>query len=252
MKLINKAIRCLSILPALVFIPLLLFAGNNIKKLPVKVKQPLVLQKDTAGVVIQKFEAKKLRDITRDKDFDYDNQNEPGQSLWAQIRHWLWVHFFSHMFESSDSNKFFYYLFISLGVIFAVFVIFKAIGIDAMQIIRGSAKTISVPYTESLENIHEVDFDAELDKAIASANYRFAVRLLYLSSLKFLNDKSLINWQIEKTNTEYINEIPEGSKRQTFYSLTRQFEYVWYGNFFIDANTFQSIRASFQQFKHLL
>lgn len=252
MKLINKAMRGFFLLLVFVFIPFILFAGNAVKKLPVKVKHPLVLQLDTAGIKIQRFESKKLRDITRSKDFDYDNQNAPGQSLWVQFRHWLWEHLFRNMFNSSESNTFFYYLFIALGVIFAVFVIFKATGISAMQIIRGSAKTISVPYTESLENIHELDFDSELNKAVANANYRFAVRLLYLSSLKYLNDKSLINWQIEKTNTEYINEIPEGDKRQTFYSLTRQFEYVWYGNFHIDVNTFQNIHSSFQQFKHLI
>jgi len=233
-----------------ILLPVSLVAAPTIKKTPVK--HPLTLQTDTSAVNVHQFEAKKIRAYTNDKDFQYDNASVPGESLWTIFWRWVWTHLFRHLFGANGSGTFFYYLFLSFGVIFLIFLLFKIAGINPVQIIRGNAKAINIPYSESLENINIVDFDSEIDKAISKKNYRLAVRLLYLSSLKQLSDIGLINWQIEKTNHTYINEIPDGKKKQVFSLLTRQFEYVWYGDFHIDDSAFQNIRSLFQQFKQTL
>jgi hypothetical protein len=249
MKSINCSARTLIIFVFCFFIPLAAFAGGAIKKAPVK--HPLTLQTDTSVIQAHQFDAKKMRQFRSSSDFHYDKSTLPGQSLWALFWHWVWEHLFKNVFNSSESGSFFYYFFLSLGVVFVAFILFKITGINAIQIIRGNSKAITVPYTESLENIHELDFENEIDNAIANNNYRLAVRLLYLSSLKHLNETGLINWQLEKTNSAYISELPEGEKRKAFSMLTRQFEYVWYGNFHIDGNVFKSVRSSFQQFKQV-
>ncbi|HTD98615.1 MAG TPA: hypothetical protein VK668_04990 [Mucilaginibacter sp.] len=248
MKSINNGIRYVLILTFCFFIPATTIAGTTTKKATV-VKHPLVLQTDTSAVKAHQFDEKKMRGFVNDKELQYDKSNVPGQSIWTLFWRWVWDHLFKNVFNSSESNSFFYYLFLSLGVIFIAFILFRITGINAIQIIRRDSKVVTVPYTESLENIHELDFDSEIDKAIATNNYRLAVRLLYLNSLKHLSDTGLINWQLEKTNTAYIYELPDGKKRQVFSLLTYQFEYVWYGNFYIDANSFQNISSLFQQFK---
>ena len=115
--------------------------------------------------------------------------------------------------------------------------------------IRGGARKVEVPYSESLENIHEINFDEEIEKAVALHNYRLAVRLLYLKCLKQLSDRNLIQWKIDKTNSAYIYELSDPNQRQTFSRLTRQFEFVWYGNFAIDQQAFGNINQMFQDFK---
>jgi hypothetical protein len=116
----------------------------------------------------------------------------------------------------------------------------------------GKSRKTPLAYTESTENIHEINFDEEIEKAIASHNYRLAVRLLYLRSLKQLSDNGLIQWQPEKTNSVYVYELNNPSVRQSFVSLTRQFEYVWYGGFNIDGAAFGNINQLFQNFKKQL
>ena len=116
----------------------------------------------------------------------------------------------------------------------------------------GEGQKASVPYTESLENIHEINFDDEIEKAISLRNYRVAVRLLYLKCLKQLSDKNLIQWQLDKTNAAYLYELTDPVQKQTFGLLTRQFEYVWYGNFHIDSEAFGDINLLFQNFKKQL
>ncbi len=107
-----------------------------------------------------------------------------------------------------------------------------------LNIFRRKSLSANLPYSESLENIHEIDFDAEIEKAVSQHNYRLAVRMLYLKCLKQLSDATLIKWQPEKTNSAYINELNDVVKRTAFKLLTRQFEYVWYGEFAIDGSTF--------------
>jgi len=97
-----------------------------------------------------------------------------------------------------------------------------------------------------------MNFDAEIEKAISRHDFRLAVRLLYLKCLKQLSDKELIRWQIDKTNAAYIYELTDPVQKQTFGLLTRQFEFIWYGDFPIDKDTFSKINALFQNFKNHL
>ena len=62
---------------------------------------------------------------------------------------------------------------------------------------------------------------------ISRQNYREAVRLLYLQTLKQLSDAERIDWQLYKTPTQYINEV----RLPAFRQLTNHFLRVRYGNF---------------------
>jgi hypothetical protein len=64
-----------------------------------------------------------------------------------------------------------------------------------------------------------------------------------------LSDKSLIEWEVNKTNAIYVREFKQNGGNDVFASLTYQFEYVWYGDFRIDKSVFEMIEVSFEQFK---
>ena len=98
------------------------------------------------------------------------------------------------------------------------------------------------------KNIHEIDFDQNIEDAVNGKNYRLAVRLLYLKSLKRLSDSGLIDWQINKTNSVYVNELNHPTKKTEFLKLTHQFEYIWYGEYFLERPGYQHIESSFKEF----
>ena len=136
----------------------------------------------------------------------------------------------------------------ALGVAAIVFLILKLAGVDPFKAIRSKSAS-ALPYSEYTDNIHDINMDDELEKAITVRNYRLAVRLLYLKSLKQLNDAGLIHWEPNKTNTDYSNELQNFEQRLAFNLLTRQFEYIWYGEFSIDADVFGRISDLFKDFK---
>jgi hypothetical protein len=216
---------------------------------PIAKKIPAVIKTDTAHVQTRSFNNQKVQGYLQDKDFRYNKADVQGESLWDRFWHWFWNWLYGKVFSTSESQNLFYYLLVGFGAIFLIFLMLKISGLSAMQIFQGQAKKLDLPYAESLENIHEINFDAEIENAIGQRNYRLAVRLLYLRSLKQLSDAQLIHWQIEKTNTAYLEELTNSEQRQSFGLLTRQFEYVWYGDFFVDGQSFQNINTLFQDFK---
>ncbi|WP_345950551.1 DUF4129 domain-containing protein [Mucilaginibacter sp. PAMB04274] len=239
----------------LLFIPFATVkAGQPVKLVPIaKTKAKAVLRTDSSVVQVRHFDAAQLARLKQKPDFRYDEEAS-GPSLWTRFWRWFW-HLFTMPKFRPETNILFTvlkYFFIALGIAAIAFIILRLVGVDVTGLFKRKPADASVPYEETLENIHEINFDTDIDKAIAQHNYRLAVRLLYLRSLKQLNDAGLINWQIDKTNAAYIEELTNPEQREAFTVLTRQFEFVWYGEFMINNSAFQNISALFGNFKQTL
>ena len=102
------------------------------------------------------------------------------------------------------------------------------------------------------EDIHETDIDGLLQKAIHNKEYRLAIRYYYLSVLKTLSNKKLIDYHIDKTNSEYLFEIKNESIRNEFSYLSYIYSYVWYGDFPIDETNFKLAENKYTSFKNSL
>ena len=215
-------------------------------------KTPAKLQKDSSTVVVKSFDRTSLSKYHNNRDFNYNGPNDDAPSIWDRFWRWFWNKSFGRLNISPLAGVLLQYGFMALGIGALVYFTFRLTGMDAMKLWKGNSNKSKLDYTESLEDIHEINFDAEIEKAISNQNYRLAVRLLYLKCLKQLSDNNLIKWQIEKTNAAYIYELNDPSQRQAFLLLTRQFEYVWYGGFTVDGSAFQHINQLFQNFKKQL
>lgn len=244
---------------------LLLFLGTyHVQAIPVQktatdtVQEKTVsLKIDSSKVEVRKFDEQAIKDYSKQKDFIYDDVPEASTTWWDRFWRWIWW-LLDKIFGGSNSRKsdgsfvkamlfILKWVLIIAVVILLIYVVFKILGLD-LKWLTGKSKSIDVPYEESLENIHEINFDEQLENAISNANYRLAVRLLYLKTLKNLSDKELIFWQPEKTNQAYILEIKNENQQEEFKKLTHKFEYIWYGEFFIDLVHFEAIHESFHHF----
>jgi hypothetical protein len=100
--------------------------------------------------------------------------------------------------------------------------------------------------SEDDESIHENDYDRLIKDAIGKGNFRMATRYYYLSLLKKLTQKELIEYHKDKTNSDYFFEL-EGQKIQPDFSyLSYIYSYVWYGEFPIDSLKFATIEKKYQ------
>ncbi|MFD0794556.1 DUF4129 domain-containing protein [Mucilaginibacter litoreus] len=216
-------------------------------------KKPAILRQDSSLVNVRHFDTTALAQYKKLPEFTYNDSYE-GPSLWTRFWRWFWSLFDFKKLNASRHPTFWTWFFIILkyaiitgGAAALVFLILKLAGLD-VNVFRRKPKA-SLEYSEQAENIHEIDFENDISNAVSTGNYRLAVRLLYLKSLKQLSDNGLINWQINKTNTHYVNELTDPALRDTFKTLTYQFEYIWYGDFNINKDIYNRISNLFNSFK---
>lgn len=226
------------------------FTGFSVALSAAVAPKVVQLKNDSTKVVVRNFDQQKINAYRTQKEFIYDNVAPVNESLWDRFWKWFWS-LFDHVVTNKYSGGVIKYVVIAVFVALIVFAVIKLIGAD-LKIFSRKSKAVEVPYSESLDNIHEINFSEEIDKAIASGNYRLAVRLFYLQSLKVLSEQALINWQPEKTNQTYVSEIADPGKQQQFSLLTTQFEYIWYGEFFVDKESFDRIKGRFDNFNQRL
>jgi len=135
-----------------------------------------------------------------------------------------------------------------LTAIALVYAVTRMLQLDLRSVIAGRSDQHRAPFDAEEVHLERVDVEQRIAAAEARDDFREAVRWHYLCGLQRLAAADLITWQMDKTNHQYLQEVPAGSLRRRFSDLTLQFEYVWYGDQSIDAARYQHIRRSFEHF----
>lgn len=224
-------------------------AQKQVDALP-QAKDSVPVHTDSATLAIRNLEARTLDKYKRDAAFNYQEEIAPA-NWWQQFKQWFYE-WLKKLFANKASATAFKWFFILAGVCALVFLIYKLSGMNLMAIFGKKAGAISKTSIDEAENIHIIHFEKEIKQAVEQGDFRLAVRLLYLQSLKDLTDKRLIDWQPGKTNNSYLQELHTASFRQDFAQLTGQFEYIWYGRFPIAAADFAPLQDQFYAFKQLI
>jgi len=102
------------------------------------------------------------------------------------------------------------------------------------------------------EDIFSIPYEKSIREAIQKNDFRLAVRLYYLQTLMHLSQKELIQFKQDKTNSQYLAQLYNTKFYKDFFSLTRNFEYTWYGQFPLTQNAFVLIQNDFETFKSRL
>lgn len=95
------------------------------------------------------------------------------------------------------------------------------------------------------ENIFALPYKELLDKAYKEGNFRLAVRILYLQTLKMMSERHLINFQPEYTNIHYLMQLSNTDYHKDFSVITRHYEYVWYGKFSLSKEQYDKLSSDF-------
>jgi hypothetical protein len=97
------------------------------------------------------------------------------------------------------------------------------------------------------ENIFEINYQKQLDRAIQKKDFRLATRLMFLQLLKDLSNKNIIRYQQDRTNFDYLMQLHGTKYYEDFFRLTRNYEYAWYGLFDISDSKFDLIKQDFDK-----
>lgn len=142
-------------------------------------------------------------------------------------------------------RSFFKYFFYGMLAVILLYFIIRLLMDDnpAAILSRKNKKLGNVIIEDS--HIEDIDLKSLIDKQIQNGQYREAIRYMYLDVLKSLSVSSLIEWDFQKTNTDYYNELNDPNLKKQFKKISYIYDYIWYGEFPIDKEAFMSAQKEF-------
>jgi len=216
----------------------------------VKEKKMIVFDENSLVEPID-FNKDKIEKFKSDKDFDY-TEAENADNWWSRFKRWiseLLNSLFQWLFGDWQPNGFWSfiinilpYLIIGLIIGFIIWLFYKLN--PGARLLKSQQKP-DVFFTEEEEIIKTKDIKKLIKKALNNQDYRLAVRYYYLLILKKLREAELINYEFDKTNTDYFSEISSEAMRLQFKKATILYDYIWYGSFAVTETDFQKAERTF-------
>jgi len=118
-----------------------------------------------------------------------------------------------------------------------------------------SKESISSPDEESdkeEEDIFHLSYTKLIQNAEKGKDYRSAIRLMFLQTLKLLSDTNTIHYQPDYTNFDYLQQLKPSKYHNEFFDVMRNYEYVWYGKFDISTGQYTAIKNKFLKLQHTI
>ncbi|MDR2679451.1 MAG: DUF4129 domain-containing protein [Tannerella sp.] len=194
------------------------------------------------------YDIEKITRYQADSRFDYNSQLNMPEYSWFEIASKWLNRLLNYIFSGRFEEKYTTPVMIALFLI-ALFSVLFFLYWKRPELFMRTKKTAAQSYETEEENIHKIDFDREISDALMKNNYRLAIRMTYLHTLRILSDGKLIDWQIHKTPTEYLYEIRDRDIKLPFRDLTTHFLQVRYGNYEASPELFETIRLIREKIK---
>ncbi|PIF33458.1 hypothetical protein CLU81_4072 [Flavobacterium sp. 9] len=209
------------------------------------------IQVDSSTIEAKTFN-KNFKKKYTDSDFVYEYKT-PEKNAWDRFKDWL-ASVFRRIFSfenTASSIKFVSILLRIIAVLVIITVIYlivKAlINKEGQWIFGKNAQKKTIYYTDIEKNIHLLDFEKLIKESINSGEKRIAIRYYYLWLLKVMAQNHYIEWDIEKTNSDYLYELQRPVHKEEFTYLSYLYNYIWYGEFQIDEISFNKAENRFKK-----
>ena len=187
------------------------------------------------------------------KDYMYERTVE-SSGWWTRFKQWLndWFKdLFNIKSQGQSSNITDIAIKIAGVIIFllVIYFIFRAVINDEGSWVFGKSSDKNIiPVTDIEANIQSTDFKTLIGLAESENNYRLAIRYYYLWLLKGLTNSEIIEYDVEKTNSDYQNEITSNDIKSKFSYTSYLYNYIWYGEFDVDESQFKKAKNAFINF----
>lgn len=194
----------------------------------------LKAMQDKEQEIAKQEEAKKEQARKKSGNRNIDNTESSGVEKGSSM---------AERFFNSKKTQYFLWSLAGLFVLFVLYKLFFGGGAFQKSTTRSNVKVLD---EEEAKPVKERKFDAAITKAASEKEYRQAVRYLYLQLLQRLSAAGAIEFAVDKTNTEYLRELTGKPYKDEVAELTRYYDYVWYGEFALDAAAYATIENRFR------
>ncbi|SNY99405.1 hypothetical protein [Flagellimonas pacifica] len=188
------------------------------------------------------------------EEFNYDVKTGESQNLLARFIKWLLEGIGNAVGIdiSPETLLILEYLIYGLMGLLVIFILIRVFVNEKFNAIFTKKAKPLVDINLSEQHIESVDLDSLMDTALKNKDYRLAVRYQFLKILKLLSQKEIIEWHFEKTNSDYEKEIGEVKLQTEFRKASYLYEYIWYGEQYIDEMGYTKTASRFAMLNSLI
>lgn len=219
-------------------------------------QEEIITSKDTIKYdtsTVQPIVFDNIENYQNDKAFSY-HEAPPPDNWYTRFKKWLgdlYNSFIKWLLGGQEAKGILGFIVQSLPYLILIAVVGILVWLFMKADMAGSGYISSGKGNVILSNDQEIieneDINALIEEALKQKNYRLAVRYYYLLVLQKLSNKELIDWQFQKTNHDYIYEIKNEMLRKQFVSVTRIYDFIWYGNFDVNEEAFAKAKLEFSK-----
>ncbi|PCJ93282.1 MAG: DUF4129 domain-containing protein [Flavobacteriaceae bacterium] len=230
------------------FLLCILFFSTN---LLVAQKDSIQVRYDTEEIEAKIITENQLTKYLDDAKFNYELKKVENLK-WEAFKNWMYtilLRFFEFLFGVGKAVGFLgFFLNIIPYLLLAAllfFIIRFFINTNTRSILYAKQNQNLVSLSEEERIIKTEDIEQLIRNALKKKNYRLAIRYYYLFILKLLTEGELIDWQLQKTNDDYLKELKKTELKQSFKNITKIYDYIWYGEFHINEDKYKKMEINF-------
>ncbi len=188
-------------------------------------------------------------ELARDPAFSYRDSVEHHKKLVPEEPSAAWTAIDKFLsFFNKDIIQILFWCLVGLVAVYIIYKLFLAND----QALFGRKEKGVVSAGGAGDDIASDNWEALLQRAINNNDLQQAVRYSYMWLLHMLQEAELIRYREDKTNFDYYKELRETAYKQSFRQLSRQYEYVIYGNYHLSATAYNQYIDLFNQVKRQL
>lgn len=203
--------------------------------------------------LLERRQFEDIKETYTDEEFIYERDVE-NSGWWTRFKQWL-NDLFQSLFNLNNAGQASKATDIVLKIggvtifLLVIYFIFKAVINDEGKWVFGKSSDKSIiPVTDIENNLQVSNFQQLITEAEQDQNYRLAIRYYYLWLLKALTNSGIIEYDVEKTNSDYYNEITSPTIKDEFSYTSYLYNYIWYGEFDVNQNQFDKAKNAFTKF----
>jgi len=184
------------------------------------------------------------------KEFDYSKNIKSSYNPITALIDYLIYKFFKNISHKNllMVRQIIIWIIVIISLIIIYFILKKyGWGIPLLNEEKSAKK--QVLFSDIDKPLGQYDFDKIIKDFIEKKDFRMATRWLFIFLLFELEKKQHIRFEPQKTINDLKFEVKNKSYFQRFAEICLIFEYVWYGKFDLDDNSFHSIKNKIMELK---
>ncbi len=211
-----------------------------------------VLERDSTHVNNRSIDQTKINQLKKKHPYAYGSPQQERKYDYAFFKAFSRFidQLLGHWAELSVAFKLLRIVLFAVGIFSLLYLIIQIFNIK--YLFKKNVGSGPLDYQLTNENIQEMDFGSLIQSAVQQKQFRLAVRLQYLHTLRILSELHYIDWQLNKTNFSYLIEMKDRPSSEVFVDLTNIFEWIWYGDFQIQEFDYNGYSEKFELYKKAL